>query len=68
MLWPKVISLAVIGAICLTIDSLAELEKSNRDIYANGMQKLFKEVQAVPLPLQIPSQKDHSVPPKFGTE
>ena len=59
VLWPKVISLAVIGAICLTIDSLAELEKSNRDIYANGMQKLFKEVQAVPLPLQIPSQGDH---------
>ena len=59
VLWPKVISLAVIGAICLTIDSLAALEKSNRDIYENGMQKLFKEVQAVPLPLQIPSQKDH---------
>ena len=59
VLCPKVISLAVIGAICLTLDSLAELEKSNRDVYAKGILKLFKEVQAVALPLQIPSQKEH---------
>ncbi len=58
VLCPRVISFAVIETICLTIDSLAELEKCDHDVYSNRMMKLSKEVQAVALPLQIPNQSE----------